>query len=281
MLLSQTKLFAGARENQRRMRLPQEDAGRARVVAALGTQLAEMGRLLELGFTVFPHGGIRVTKTRWLNRAVVHVGAGLFAKACKTYRGIIVTCESGLTEDAFVLARSLFETALAVFWILKTASRRRAQMYLAHLSMRDKKMFLEWKRTKGIKHYATARMLRTVDAQIAESARILKPKYMAGLADSYSGKSIKDTAKAVGLLKVYQIFYRHASGFGHGSDLFSHISYTPEGIPVLHVMPGPSDNLKRVMAMSYSIFRTLIQSLNDRFGLGHDAAIAAVLKDIS
>lgn len=263
------------------MKLPQEDTGRRRVQADLGQQLAEMGRLLTLAFTVLPHGGITLTKRRGLNPVVVHVVAGLFAKACKTYRAITHTCALGLAEDAFVLSRGLFETALAVFWILKKASRRRAQMYLAHLSMRDRKIFLEWKRTRGIKRYATARMMRTVDARIAESARILGPQHMVGLADSYSGKSIKETARAVGLLKVYQIFYRHASGFGHGSDLFSHLTYTPGGIPLLHVVPGPSDNLRRVMAMSYSIFRTLIHSVDHRFGLGHDGRIAGIPKDIS
>ena len=133
-----------------------------------------------------------------------------------------------MAEDAVVLARALFESALAVFWILKTASRRRAQMYIAHVSMRDRKMFQEWKRTKGLKRYATARIMRTVEARIEESAKILKRENMKGLAERYSGKSIKDTAKAVGLLITYQIFYRHASGFGHGSDLLSHMSYSPD-----------------------------------------------------
>ena len=263
------------------MKLPHEDAGRAQVQASLGAKLAEMGQLLNLAFTVVPQGGFTVNRTRGLDRTVVHVSVGLFIKACKTYRSVILLCQAGLTEDAFVVARGLFETALAVFWILKTASRRRAQMYLAHLSMRDRKIFLEWKRTKGIKRHATVRMMHVVDGQIAESTRILGQQSMAGLAEGYSGKSLKDTAKAVGLLPTYQIFYRHASGFGHGSDLFSHITYTQAGVPVLHLVPGPSDNLKRVMAMSYVFFRTLIQRLNDRFGLGHDAAIAATPKLIS
>jgi hypothetical protein len=154
-------------------------------------------------------------------------------------------------------------------------------MYLALLLMRDKKMLLECKRTKGIKRYAKAATIRMVDEQIAEAANILKPEQMKGLDKSYSGMTIKDTAKAVGLLRTYQIFYRHASGFSHGSDLSSHVFYTPSGTLVLQLVPGPSDDLKRVMGMSYSIFRMLIQTIDGRFGLEHGAEIAEAPKSIS
>lgn len=147
-------------------------------------------------------------------------------------------------------------------------------MYVAHLSMRKKKMYLDWKRTKGVKRYATAAMMRAADRQIAEAAKVLSPQQMAGLAESYSGRSIRDTARVVRLLPVYQVFYRHASAFGHGSDLSSHLTHTPEGTPVLRVAPGYSPDMRRVATMSYALFRTLIETIDKRLGLGNEAAIA-------
>ena len=81
------------------MKLPYEDAGRAQVLVRFRDQLTEMGQLLTLAFTVVPHGGFTVTRTRGLDQAAVHVAAGLFIKACKTYRSLILLGPSALVKS--------------------------------------------------------------------------------------------------------------------------------------------------------------------------------------
>ena len=263
------------------MNLPNEEAGRKQVQAAFGAQLRKMGQLLRLAFVVVGEGRLRIGKPRGADATVPRVVTGLFAKACKTYRGIVLLCEAGLAEDAFILARGLFETTLAVFWVLQRASRRRAQMYVVHLAMRDRKLLQELQKTRGLKRYARVGQMRALDAQVASLCEGLTPQQTLRLADKYSGLSILDTAKAVRLLQLYQLFYRHASSFSHGSDLSSHLSLTSEGQAVLHVEPRPSANLKRAMGMSYAFFLALLGKLNDRLGLGHDADIATTPRNIS
>src|SRR2546421_12568430 len=103
--------------------LPFEDQARADVEAHHHKELAESRDLLQLALEMIGsdgQGGLRIPtepvpgvtdRARWL-------ALGLFAKACKQFRGIIILAERGLGGEVSVLTRSLFETTLAMNFIM-------------------------------------------------------------------------------------------------------------------------------------------------------------------
>jgi hypothetical protein len=72
-----------------------------------------------IGNTPSGPGTFKVTKPRGLANATVHLALGLFAKACKQFRGIIALCEMGLPKEAGAIERCLFEAILAMNFILR------------------------------------------------------------------------------------------------------------------------------------------------------------------
>jgi hypothetical protein len=58
----------------------------------------------------------------------------MFAKAIKTHSALILLCRQGYGEDAFILARSLFEVVLDVAYILKEDTEKRLSRYFDFFS---------------------------------------------------------------------------------------------------------------------------------------------------
>src|SRR5438128_790798 len=102
-------------------------------------------------------GNWKITKTKGLDEVVTYTVAGLLTKACKTFRAVRVLCAAGLGTDAGAVARSLFETTIAIVFILKTRSKERARIFHAYDAEQRLKMLDHWKRTKGLKRKATKR----------------------------------------------------------------------------------------------------------------------------
>ena len=71
-----------------------------------------------------------------VNRFVLTTVMGLLTKACKTHRAVEILASKGLGEDAMTVARSCYETAMIVLFILKEDSKTRASMYLSILISR-------------------------------------------------------------------------------------------------------------------------------------------------
>lgn len=252
--------------------LPGEAEGRTAVAQQHRGELELMSRVLREALTVIGAGGVTVTKTKGVDPAVLSVVVALFTKACKTFRAVQILCEAGLPEDAHTANRTLLEALIAIGWILQKKSRNRAQMYLAHLSKRDEKIFNSWKRTKGLKRYVTKKTLKLVAEQIAESEQVLGTATVARLADSYSGMNLRDTAAAIRATVTYELYYRHSSKYSHGSDLASHAGFPEDGGPgvVLNLSPGPSEELGRAGSVASAFLIAIAQTIDRRFGLGHE-----------
>jgi hypothetical protein len=262
------------------VKLPYEDEGRAHVQADLARELSQMGSLLSLALVVLPQAGFTPASGKEMSQSTFDVVAGLYAKACKTFRAIMITAEAGLAEDTHILARALFETMLAICWILKESSLIRTQMYLAHLSMRDRKNFRYMRTKPDLKPYISDAALAEVEKQVAEWEEELTAEQMKGLDDRYSGKNIEQTAQEMGLGVTYDVYYRYACGFNHVSDLLSHVAYTEQGKLMLKLAPEPSDELRKAMAMSHAFLRQTIATINDSWGLGKDAEIDATVASL-
>jgi hypothetical protein len=225
---------------------------------------------------VVPPSGPITCSADDIDPTVVRVVLGLYVKACKTYRATIMMAEAGLAEDAYVLARTLFETMLAVAWVLQKDPSRRAQKYRAHLALRSRKYLRALQNTKGLGYTFSAPLSEletTIDEVVSPLA--LDPAAVKELAKTYSGTSIEKTAEEVGIDHAYQLFYRYACRFAHATDLSCHINFADDGTLILAYPPAPSLELWRAMNMSYVFLRALIWRVDERLGLGHQAHIAS------
>ncbi len=261
---------------EREAKLPEEDLRKGDVRCALGAQLSEMGGLLNLALLVVPPSGPITCSAKGIDPTVVRVVLGLYVKACKTYRATIMMAEAGLAEDAYILARTLFETMLAVAWVLQKDPSRRAQTYRAHLALRDRKYLRALQNTRGL-GYTFPAQLSELEAAIDEivSPLALEPGAVKELANTYSGASIEKTAEEVGIDQAYQLFYRYACRFAHATDLSRHINFADDGTLILAYPPTPSLELWRAMNMAYVFLRALIWRVDERLSLGHQAHITS------
>jgi hypothetical protein len=118
------------------MALPDEDSAKADVAQQFAELFARAERVHDAAVETLTRGQLVVRQTANANSGVVFLIASLMTKACKTFRAIQVVCQSGLGQDAAVLARQLFETAIAVGFILKEDTKTRAIMFAAHQDQR-------------------------------------------------------------------------------------------------------------------------------------------------
>lgn len=76
--------------------------------------------LLMIGTTKDGTGTMMPTKHRGITPAVLRLSLSIYAKSIKQYRSITALCEHGLAEDAGIVERSLFETMLALQFVLRS-----------------------------------------------------------------------------------------------------------------------------------------------------------------
>src|SRR4051812_45067901 len=103
--------------------LPFEDEARQDVEDNHHKELTECRELLRLALEMIGcdgSGNLRIPSTPVSGMGVIakSLALGLFAKACKQFRGIILLGERGFGGEVTVLTRSLFETTLALTFIV-------------------------------------------------------------------------------------------------------------------------------------------------------------------
>lgn len=118
------------------MSLPNEQTARAALALRHADLFARGERLHSAALEVLTRGKLVISKTEDFNEGILMLIVSLLTKACKTFRAIQLTTEGGLGQDASVLARQLFETAVAVKFILREDTRTRAAMFAAHEDQR-------------------------------------------------------------------------------------------------------------------------------------------------
>ena len=120
---------------------------------------------------------------------------------------------------------------------------------------------------------ATKARLDTMRARVAKAELTLGSATVKALRINWSGMSLETTAHRLGWGAMYQLFYRRASRHGHASDLPSHIAFTSDGAPILHTVPSPEWLIDEVLGMTFGLMWGIVTAVNERFGLGHGAAL--------
>lgn len=196
------------------------------------------------------------------NKGVSVVIAGLLTKALKTFRAIQLVCEAGLGQDASVLLRQLFETTLAVGFILKTDSVNRATMLVVHERQRHLVMLRELRRLSGTEGIATDEDVKAAEHVLQVTADHLGADLVDSVRRHWSGNSVEWAAGELGLSSFYGTLYRITSSIAHGSDVMTHFSLDiSSGTPTLKLIPT-DDHIVPVLISAGTLLRMLTDWTN-------------------
>jgi hypothetical protein len=218
------------------------------------------------------------------------------------------------------LTRVLFETTLAIMFILQKHSRLRARMYHAHIYVKLLRLLLSWKTIKGFKRKATKAEIKKAERTVAGIVAGLTPMRRwpkkewygpalpaaikalrraqvthgavaaaerdavsaasSALKDHWSGKNIYETAKAVKWLGAYETFYRYSSSFSHVGDFHKHASLKEDGSITLRLIPAADRETVRTMDTAMMCLSSAAAAIDKRFKLRRTAELESMKPSI-
>lgn len=139
-----------------------------------------------------------------------------FIKSWKTFQGIHILCQHKLAEDAAILARSLFELTVNLFYI-SADPLPRARLFWEYDHVQRKALLDKLSKvpddpwTKGILEKGNSEALRDLRMEYARVEKNYPDKY------HWSGKKLRGMAKEVNLELLYNYPYSIFSNFVHSS----------------------------------------------------------------
>jgi len=211
-----------------------------------------------------------------LNEFVLMTVMGLLTKACKTHRAVEILASKGLGEDAATVARSLYETALIVLFILKDDSKTRAAMYLTYAVGQKRKLLNSWQSSPSLKGLSPVGIAEA-KKQTNELIALWQPRCNgADALKHWSGRgSLEEAAKFIGEEGSYQSMYRVMSPHAHAADLFSHMEPQEEGPEMANLLPSPTFTAHALL-MSSQFLWSIASQMDDAWGLGFTPRLEAL-----
>ncbi len=202
-------------------------------------------------------------------------------KAFKTYEAIGLLCRSGYGEDAFMLARTLFELMVTAAYILQDTTEDRLTRYVSHDWVTRKQMYdyvvsdesLLVGLNKEIESGNKPDMVAEVEAEYKKVME--KYKYQNG---TWSDKSIKGMSESIGRLDAYNTVYRLQCTLGHTNarSMNEYVSIIEEGA-VLNI--GPNwDLVKNTLVIAFDCFFHITHEANSKFGWGLESILEEMSK---
>jgi hypothetical protein len=284
------------------MMLPYEEDARQDVRAACPNELAESRELLQLALDMLGRDGsdrLRISHARnpGVGDAARSLALGLYAKACKQFRAIMLTGEAGLGGEMAVLTRALFETALALELLLRErvalkqggkafdpdpskplTTDFRALLYGARVALRAEKQFNEWSARPELREsLALLGDPAQIAAQAAAARAAVGENWWKCLRKGQAGLSVKDLADSLGVTPYYVLAYGDQSEVIHAGDALQHFDVDDGGASgSLDLAPSSADVGGR-LRLACLVFLGCLASLNNRlhFGPAFDSAIDA------
>jgi len=262
------------------------EAALAAVRAEISTEVTSIDSTLALVETILTAGAIRFRNPRGLNSAVLDIVLALLAKGCKTTRAIRAVALEGAVEDVMVLLRSLYETALAVQWLLQRDTRRRAMLYVAHSEYRYLVQLREMANAAGQKRAVKASEIAEREALVAEYERVLGKDAVARVRKHWGG-GLEGVAKSLGLRvwrRLYNSLYRFTSHHAHAGDAQLHYHYRhdrgTQPRQVLGLLPS-AGGLSHVLPTAEWLLLMSAKRVNDRLGMDREDEFNSALVKVN
>jgi len=273
--------------------LPDESDIRPLIAHKFGADLSALADVHSLAVAaVYPR--ISIPPDPDLDPAVHLVALALYVKACKQTRAIWHLCELGLGLDASALVRHLFETTVALAFVLrkrvflrrggkrsppvrgKPLNRRlRARLYLANMAFEQERTLDDWLKTRGLKRHARTKLdPKSIRAHAADAVAAIGPEWTDRLkkSRSYSGLSLRDLVGSLRLKGAYATMYRSTSWSVHGGADLGQFVVDRDGRSEL--LLSPSDAWVQPSIGAASLLLILcVSHLDDAFRLGLESRI--------
>lgn len=195
----------------------------------------------------------------------------VLAKAFKTHEAILLLCRHGYGEDAFMLARTLFELGIMSSYILQDSSEKRLMRYMEH----------DWVTRKEMYDYVGSKdeLLEQLNKQI--EARELNQDVLEDVNREYkrvvaeygfkpkvgwSDKSIAQMADSIGRKDMYSTVYRLQCMVSHTNarSMNEYVKEDPGGGVVINI--GPNEDLtEKTLVVAFDLFRIIIEETGSIF----------------
>lgn len=247
----------------------------------------------------------RVSKRRGLRRPTLALTAGLLTKATKQHRAVQLLTMRGLGQDAATVTRALFETMLAIHFLLAhrvtprtfqqgkviriaPIPRRplttvfRTKLFIANSAFEQERMYESYRQTRGLRRRASGYARSGCATAVKESEARIGPQWTRRLkgSKSYAGLPLRDLALTLGFAHVYATLYRVGSWHTHVVDFHRHVNLDRDGVATLRLLSDIADvpqalhGATTLLVMSYA-------KVTQRLGEGWDADIAELAEDLN
>jgi hypothetical protein len=282
--------------------LPFEDDVRQEIEVNARKELAEARELLRLALDMLGSDGngnlnVPSTPVPGVGDLARSMALGLYAKACKQFRSIIMVAEAGFGGEMTVLTRALFETALALEFLLKEqvvlkregaavdidpsrplTTDFRAQLYGARVALMAEKQLKEWSGRPELKN--SMDILGdpgTIAAQAAAATSAVGQAWWKALKKGPAGLTVKDLADSLGVTSYHVMVYGDQSEVAHAGDAFRHFDVAAdESHDLLDLSPSP-EGIGGRLHLASLVFLGCLTSVHSRlqFGQAVDSALDA------
>jgi hypothetical protein len=226
---------------------------------------------------------------------------GTWTRMCKQLGGVLILCEWGLTEEAHVIARSLFESTLHTLFVTKKNVRLRrgwgtapkaprgrfsmpfrAEIYIVVKQLLNhRKMVTVWGRTPGTRR-AARKHEPIVDAAFKQAEGKIGTAWMAWLWDSKkSGGAfqVETMAQNLGMARWYNMVYRTQSIPTHAADAINQFDLSDEGSPIRPRLHPDVAGASGALGLAIELVQIAMRAINGRFDMGLDETIGELAND--
>jgi hypothetical protein len=284
--------------------LPFETKGKKAIRAAFANQLGLSREMLGFAQAMIGckngRGKLLACNPRTPDVRCYGLAMGLYVKACKQFRAIIAVSELGLVSEGDILLRALFETVLALHFLLKqrlvmkSNGKRlamppgrlttgfRASLYLASAVFESERRFNAFRNTHRLKRWV--KKLgdeRETQEQVRQAVALIGSEWAEKLrkSKSYAGVSIRDLAESLGVLPYYNSVYAFQCQSSHAKDAIDHVDFEKNGkaqVPALQLALGPKcPEVGQFLELACTVLIGALIVLDQRLRLGFEKEIAS------
>jgi hypothetical protein len=230
-----------------------------------------------------------VTLTPELPELVFVKAMGLLAKACKQYRAVGELAAMGLGDPCDSLSRMMFETMLAIMFVLreqvelkekgkvlgvigekKLTAVFRCQLYSANEAIQSRKIVNAFMRSPTLEDQIPESSRAKLEADAAELEAVIGPDWTKRVKrHGYAGVNIFDLADTFGMSHVYASVYKITSSGVHAADAMSHFAGDVDSTNDFnfHVSPDPGD-IPKTLSFASMVMVQIVQDVDARFNFG-------------
>lgn len=203
-------------------------------------------------------------------------------KSYITTNSILLLCENGNDQDAFMLIRTLFELLITTAYIFKEDAESRVAQYNEYDWVLRHKMVSSVSKGKNI---LSKELLQDMSQnagidleEIRQKSKKVTESYSCDDAETWSKKSIFQMAKEVGLESLYNSLYALGSQLIHSASRSAN-EYIKENNGEMELITYPSDiYIDESLVGSFMCFHHVIRQLDEVFNLGLSDALSELEK---